>query len=637
MRCTMSKVFISYSTKDLKDAQLVLQELEKNGIPCWIAPRDIPGGSDYTSMIPAAIKNCQVMVLILSQNAEQSNWVPLELTRAINSKKTIIPFVVEKYDVGEQFDFQLAICQKYEAYENKQAVLKQLVDRVRSLVGAQQIPTAPEENWSQTPGPLTGFNGLYQHVDVDNHRDFLRFFPDGRILYARTICKAQAAAQWMGPNHSDVAMGRFLKNSFEADITPKNGEKVTIRGHFENPTKLILETLHVGKNQRNKVTFGWCALTFPQNYTSSPSLADPGRRVSNIRFDGLYQYLADHGIRHFLRFFPDGQVAYLCTTYPAANAAQWMGPNASARAKASYLDNYFDAVIPLKHGKKVKLSGNVLDSTKILATIQNTETTDSFANVSFGFVNLKFPQTFLAPPAKLLHIAQYDGVYQRKGKKGRWDLVRFLPDDTILYAQTDQTAEEAAKWFGGEYPVRAKNTMTGRFVQALFKLPDGKKVSFEGTVSRGKLRVKVTDRETKESETVDFQFARIAYPETYQESPIQIESGLRYDGIYYEKDVIGLSRFYRFFPDNVVVCAKAVGTPEQVATWLNMQYSKKANYTRKNNVIEFTVKDDGKRKLHHMGTLMTSPWGIKMEIHASVNDSVFTKQLDFCPDQKTQE
>lgn len=504
----MSKVFISYSTKNLKDAQLVLQELEKNGIPCWIVPRDIPGGSDYTSMIQAAIKNCQVMVLILSQNAEQSNWVPLELTRAINSKKTIIPFVVEKYDVGEQFDFQLAICQKYEAYENKQAVLKQLVDRVRSLVGAQQIPTAPEENWSQTPGPLTGFNGLYQHVDVDNHRDFLRFFPDGRILYARTICKAQAAAQWMGPN-------------------------------------------------------------------------------------------------------------------------------ASARAKASYLDNYFDTVIPLKHGKKVKLSGNVLDSTKILATIQNTETTDSFANVSFGFVNLKFPQTFLAPPAKLLHIAQYDGVYQRKGKNGCWELVRFLPDDTILYAQTDQTAEEAAKWFGGEYPVRAQNTMTGRFVQALFKLPDGKKVSFEGTVSRGKLRVRVTDRETKESETVDFQFVRIAFPGTYQESSIQLESGLRYDGIYNEKAVIGLSRFYRFFPDNVVVCAKAVGTPEQVATWLTKQYSQKANYTRKDNVIEFTVKDDGKRKLHHMGTLMTSPRGIKMEIHASVNDHVFTKQLDFYPEQKT--
>ena len=58
----MSKVFISYSTKDLKDAQLVLKELESIGIPCWIAPRDIPGGSDYTSMIPAAI----AMLLIIT-------------------------------------------------------------------------------------------------------------------------------------------------------------------------------------------------------------------------------------------------------------------------------------------------------------------------------------------------------------------------------------------------------------------------------------------------------------------------------------------------------------------------------------------------------------------------------------------
>ena len=632
----MSKVFISYSTKDLKDAQMVLQELEKNGIPCWIAPRDIPGGSDYTSKIPAAINNCQVMVLIVSRNEEQSNWVPRELTRAINSKKTIIPFVVEKYELGPQFDFQLAICQKYEAYENKQAVLKQLVDRVRTLVGNQQTPATPEENWSNTPGPLTGINGLYQHVDIDQHRDFLRFFPDGKVLYARALGKAKAAAQWMGPNHSDVAMGRFRGNRFEMDVLRKNGEKVTIRGYFDNPTKLILETLNVGKNQRSNVTFGWCALEFPQKFNCPPSLAAPGVSAPKIRMDGLYQYLAAHGVRHFMRFFPDGRVAYLCTTYLAADAAQWMGPNAYACAKVSFRDNYFDAVIPLGHGKKVKLSGNFLDSSKILANFHNTETTDSFENVSFGFVELEFPATYSAPPKKLLHIAQYDGVYQRKGKGGLWELVRFMPDDTVLYAQTNQTVEEAAKWFGGAYPVRTKNTMTGKFVQAEFKLPDGKKISFTGTVTRGKLHVRVTDQGTKESETVDFQFIRIAFPESYQDAPIRPESDLRYDGIYYEKDAVGLSRFYRFFPDNVVVSAISASTPEQVAQWLDKNYKNKGTYNLKDNILDFKIRDSGKGTLQHRGLVGTEPFQIEFMIIASVSDTAFSKILVFYPDQKTQ-
>lgn len=37
-------IFISYSGKDSNTANVICHELEKNGIRCWMAPRDIPVG-----------------------------------------------------------------------------------------------------------------------------------------------------------------------------------------------------------------------------------------------------------------------------------------------------------------------------------------------------------------------------------------------------------------------------------------------------------------------------------------------------------------------------------------------------------------------------------------------------------------
>ena len=57
-------VFISYSSKNTTIAQEICNELEKNDIKCWIAPRDIPVGAKYSSVITRAIKESIVVVLI---------------------------------------------------------------------------------------------------------------------------------------------------------------------------------------------------------------------------------------------------------------------------------------------------------------------------------------------------------------------------------------------------------------------------------------------------------------------------------------------------------------------------------------------------------------------------------------------
>ena len=89
-------VFISYSSLDKEAAQAICHTLEQNEIRCWMAPRDIPPGSEYGDLIDDAIKSCTIVVVLFSETASNSQWVKGELNIAFEEQKTIIPFRLDK-------------------------------------------------------------------------------------------------------------------------------------------------------------------------------------------------------------------------------------------------------------------------------------------------------------------------------------------------------------------------------------------------------------------------------------------------------------------------------------------------------------------------------------------------------------
>jgi len=109
------EVFISYSSKEAAQVYELKSMLEANGISCWMAPDSILSGSNYASEIPKAIDNCAVFLLVLSDNSQNSKWVPKELDTAINKDKIIIPFHIDSSALGEAFNFYLSNVQRIEA------------------------------------------------------------------------------------------------------------------------------------------------------------------------------------------------------------------------------------------------------------------------------------------------------------------------------------------------------------------------------------------------------------------------------------------------------------------------------------------------------------------------------------------
>ncbi len=100
-----AKIFISYSSKDEDTALSVCVNLERRGIKCWIAPRDILSGESYGGSIVNAINNSLVMILIYSGNSNISPQVIREIERAVSKKIKIIPVRIDDSDLSNDMEY----------------------------------------------------------------------------------------------------------------------------------------------------------------------------------------------------------------------------------------------------------------------------------------------------------------------------------------------------------------------------------------------------------------------------------------------------------------------------------------------------------------------------------------------------
>ena len=89
-------VFISYSSKDKLIADRVCHALEAKGERCWIAPRDITYGADWQDAIMGALSEAGAMVLVFTNNTNESAHVRREVSAALEAGAIVIPFRTEE-------------------------------------------------------------------------------------------------------------------------------------------------------------------------------------------------------------------------------------------------------------------------------------------------------------------------------------------------------------------------------------------------------------------------------------------------------------------------------------------------------------------------------------------------------------
>jgi hypothetical protein len=132
-------VFISYSTRDLPVATRLQEWIAAAGAKPFLAEYSLAPGRPLGADILAAIKNCNLFLLLWSQNAAGSEWVPQEIGVARGASKQIMPLVLQP---GLALPGFLKELKYLELYKDPNAAVKWLHGHLVKEVSDHQIGTA---------------------------------------------------------------------------------------------------------------------------------------------------------------------------------------------------------------------------------------------------------------------------------------------------------------------------------------------------------------------------------------------------------------------------------------------------------------------------------------------------------------
>jgi hypothetical protein len=97
-------VFISYSRQTRFEAATLAQELSRVGCRCWIDFEGIAGGDVWRRSIEQGLQKTWLMVVVLTPESVQSQWVLYEVHSAIRFGHTVIPIMFRKCDIPRELE-----------------------------------------------------------------------------------------------------------------------------------------------------------------------------------------------------------------------------------------------------------------------------------------------------------------------------------------------------------------------------------------------------------------------------------------------------------------------------------------------------------------------------------------------------
>jgi len=130
-----SDVFISYASQDKAQAESVCEALERAGVVCWIAPRDVTPGEFYADAIVGAINATRIVVVVLTGNSVGSPHVLREVERASAKRHPVISFRIDTAPLPAGLEYFLSASHWLDAVASGvEAGLPKLVEAVRRLL-----------------------------------------------------------------------------------------------------------------------------------------------------------------------------------------------------------------------------------------------------------------------------------------------------------------------------------------------------------------------------------------------------------------------------------------------------------------------------------------------------------------------
>ena len=127
-------VFISYSKRETDIAVCVHNYLERKGIVCWMAAKDIEGGLSYSVQMVDAMTHCAAVVVLASSSSNVATHIKDELEIAVDDKKKMICLKLEDYALTEQNELYLKDAKWIDASKDMDGALKALRADLKKII-----------------------------------------------------------------------------------------------------------------------------------------------------------------------------------------------------------------------------------------------------------------------------------------------------------------------------------------------------------------------------------------------------------------------------------------------------------------------------------------------------------------------
>jgi hypothetical protein len=148
-------VFVSYASQDAAVANDVVCALERAGIICWIAPRDVIPGTFYADAIVHAIDASKAIVLLLSKHSVVSAHVLREVERGSSKRHPVVSLRTDQARMPPGLEYFLNTSQWLEASAGGiEPALPKLVSAVRFAIQASTATTVPAAPLTPTKASL---------------------------------------------------------------------------------------------------------------------------------------------------------------------------------------------------------------------------------------------------------------------------------------------------------------------------------------------------------------------------------------------------------------------------------------------------------------------------------------------------
>ena len=149
-------MFVCHASEDAAVARRLVEVLEAAGVPCWIAPRDISPGSEYTQAILDGLAAAPALLLVFSRAANLSPHVRRELEVAVATDTRLFPLRLEDVEPSASLRYFIGTWQWLDTVGTDRATWEPaLVAGVRRLLGgdgsAPEPPEPPEQPTSAEP------------------------------------------------------------------------------------------------------------------------------------------------------------------------------------------------------------------------------------------------------------------------------------------------------------------------------------------------------------------------------------------------------------------------------------------------------------------------------------------------------